>query len=61
MDVYTEDRHFSGVTFFRGWVIFLKSRIDIFAVEKPILGLYGMKIYTECNSFLNRGHDIFVD
>ena len=40
--------------FFRGWVIFLKSRIDIFAAEKPKLGFYGIKTYTECSSFLNR-------
>ena len=47
--------------FSRGWVIFLKLRINIFETEKPRLDFCGMKIYTEYNSFLNRGHDIFAD
>ena len=29
--------HFPAVTLFRGWVICLKSRIDIFAAEEPRL------------------------
>ena len=33
----TVERHFSAVTFFRGWVICLKSLIDIFAAEEPRL------------------------
>ena len=39
----------------------LKSCIDIFVSEKPRLCFYGMKMYTEYSSFLNRGHDIFMD
>jgi len=50
----TVDRHFSAVTFFRGWEIFLKSRIDIFAAEEP-------RLLASFHFALNRGRDIFVD
>ena len=35
--MYTVDGHFPAVTFFRGEVISLKSRIDIFTAEEPRL------------------------
>ena len=45
---------------FLPWLVdFLKSRIGIFTDEKPRLGLYGMKKYTEYSSFLNLGCYIF--
>ena len=42
-------------------MIFLKSRIDIFAAKKRRQGFYGMKISTEYINFLYRRHDIFAD
>ena len=51
----TVDHHFSVFTFFLRLGDFLKSRIDIFAAEKPKLGIYNIKTYTEYSSFLNRG------
>ena len=57
----TVDHHFSVFTFFLRLGDFLKSRIDIFAAEKPKLRFYGIKTYAEYSSFLNRSHYIFTD
>ena len=59
----TVDRHISVVTIFSQLCDFLKSRIDIFAAEKPKLGLYSIKTYAEhsTGSFLNRRRYILAD
>ena len=57
----TVDRHFSAVTIFSRSGDFFQIADWYFAAEKPGLGFYDMKIYTEYSSFLNRSCDIFTD
>ena len=49
------------VTFLFHLGVFKKPWIDISVSEKLRLGFYCMKAYTEYDSFLNNGCDIFMD